>query len=137
MGSIPVGLDPVTVRARSNTEAWVVNGISDTISIVDLMSMNVVATLYPGNEPADVVFAGKPNRAFVSVSQLTPFPFARQTVLVQVRVAPQFPVRSLSQFPHFHFVFVAELGTQRKTESNTPTTRVFFMKGLLNCGEAG
>ena len=27
--AIPVGLDPVTVRARTNTEAWVVNVISD------------------------------------------------------------------------------------------------------------
>ena len=69
-GSVPVGLDPVTVRARTNTEAWVVNSISDTISIVDLNTMNVIATLYPGDEPADVVFGGKPQRAFVSVSQL-------------------------------------------------------------------
>ena len=32
-GSVPVGLDPVSVRARSNTEAWVVNHVSDTISV--------------------------------------------------------------------------------------------------------
>src|SRR5262245_5850061 len=30
---IPVGLEPVTVVARTNTEAWVVNHLSDTISI--------------------------------------------------------------------------------------------------------
>ena len=69
-GSIPVGLDPVSVRARTNTEAWVVNHVSDTLSIVDLAAMNVIATLYPGDEPADVVFAGVPQRAFVTVSQL-------------------------------------------------------------------
>ena len=69
-GSIPVGLDPVSVRARSNTEAWVVNHVSDTVSVVDLVAMNVIATLYPGDEPADVVFAGAPQRAFVTVSQL-------------------------------------------------------------------
>src|SRR5436309_13769070 len=34
--SIPVGLEPVTVAARSDSEAWVVNHLSDTISIVDL-----------------------------------------------------------------------------------------------------
>src|SRR5882762_831615 len=34
--SIPVGLEPVTVVARSDAEAWVVNHLSDTISIVDL-----------------------------------------------------------------------------------------------------
>ena len=66
-GSVPVGLDPVSVRARSNTEAWVVNHVSDTVSVVDLVAMNVIATLYPGDEPADVVFAGAPQRAFVTV----------------------------------------------------------------------
>ncbi|MHC4219865.1 MAG: YncE family protein, partial [Planctomycetota bacterium] len=69
-GAVPVGLDPVSVRARTDTEAWVVNHISDTVSIVDLAALNVTATLYPGDEPADVVFAGDPRRAFVSVSQL-------------------------------------------------------------------
>ncbi|MEE9533744.1 MAG: hypothetical protein V3W06_04945, partial [Acidimicrobiia bacterium] len=69
-GSIPVGLDPVSVRARTNTEAWVVNHASDSVSIVDLVTANVVATIYPGDEPADVVFAGSPQRAFVTVSQL-------------------------------------------------------------------
>ena len=69
-GSVPVGLDPVSVRARTNTEAWVVNHVSDTVSIVDLAAMNVIATLYPGDEPADVVFAGSSQRAFVTVSQL-------------------------------------------------------------------
>ncbi len=68
-GSVTVGLDPVSVRARSDTEAWVVNHISDSISIVDLGAMSVVATLYPGDEPADVVFASN-GRAFVTASQL-------------------------------------------------------------------
>src|SRR6266481_2279817 len=36
--SVPVGLEPVSVRARSNTEAWVANKISDTVSIVSLVS---------------------------------------------------------------------------------------------------
>ena len=67
--SIPVGLDPVSVRSRSNTEAWVVNHVSDTISIVDLAAGQVVATLQTDDEPCDVVFAGTPQRAFVSCSQ--------------------------------------------------------------------
>lgn len=69
-GSVPVGLDPVTVRARTNGEVWVVNRISDSVSIVDLATRNVVATLFPGDEPADVIFGGSPERAFVSVSEL-------------------------------------------------------------------
>ncbi|MGB0715229.1 MAG: hypothetical protein ACPGXK_05085 [Phycisphaerae bacterium] len=67
--SVPVGLDPVSVRARSNNEAWVVNHISDSVSIVDLASRNVIATLPTDDEPCDVVFAGAPSRAFVSCSQ--------------------------------------------------------------------
>jgi YVTN family beta-propeller protein len=69
-GSVVVGLDPVSVRARTDDEAWVVNHVSDTVSVVDLTTLSVVATLETGDEPADVVFAGAPQRAFVSVSQL-------------------------------------------------------------------
>jgi DNA-binding beta-propeller fold protein YncE len=66
--SIPVGLEPVSVRVRSDHEAWVVNHVSDSISIVDLDAGLVVETLLPGDEPTDVAFAG--GRAFVVCSQL-------------------------------------------------------------------
>lgn len=69
IASIPVGLDPVSVRARTDDEVWVVNHISDTVSIVSLAAMNVVQTVPTLDEPADVVFAGDPPRAFVSCSQ--------------------------------------------------------------------
>lgn len=68
VGSVPVGLDPVSVRFRTATEAWVVNHISDSISIVDVPSRRVVATLDTLDSPTDVVFAGTPRRAFVSCS---------------------------------------------------------------------
>src|SRR5579864_1131437 len=35
-GSIPVGLEPVAVAARSDQEVWVVNHLSDSVSIVQL-----------------------------------------------------------------------------------------------------
>ncbi len=66
---IPVGIEPVTVRARTNDEAWVVNHVSDDVSVVDLTTGNVVRTLLVGDEPTDVVFAGSPERAYVCVSQ--------------------------------------------------------------------
>jgi YVTN family beta-propeller protein len=66
---VPVGLEPVSVRQRTATEVWVVNHLSDDISIVDLTTMNVRATLAVGDEPTDVVFAGTAGRAFVCVSQ--------------------------------------------------------------------
>jgi YVTN family beta-propeller protein len=64
---MPVGLEPVSVAARSDGEAWVVNNVSDDVSIVDLVTRHVRATLRVGDEPADVVFAN--GRAYVSVSQ--------------------------------------------------------------------
>jgi YVTN family beta-propeller protein len=66
--SIAVGLDPVSVRLRSTTEAWVVNHMSDTISVVDIASGQLLHTIATGDEPADVVFAGTPQRAFVTIS---------------------------------------------------------------------
>lgn len=70
IGSIPVGLDPVSVRVRNGTEAWVVNHISDSVSIIDLTTLRLMATLPTADEPCDVVFAGSPERAFVSCSQV-------------------------------------------------------------------
>ena len=46
-----------------------VNTLSDDVSIVDLTTLHVTATLRVGDEPSDVVFAGSPQRAWVSVSQ--------------------------------------------------------------------
>ena len=65
--SIPVGLDPVSVRARHDGEAWVMNHVSDSLSVVDLTTGNVVRTLATADEPSDCVFVG--GRAFVSCSQ--------------------------------------------------------------------
>jgi DNA-binding beta-propeller fold protein YncE len=65
--SIGVGLEPVSVRARTETEYWVVNQLSDSISVVDLSVGLVVRTLSVGDEPTDVVFAA--GRAFVTSSQ--------------------------------------------------------------------
>src|SRR6185369_5265354 len=67
VAEIPVGLEPVSVAARTNSEAWVVNNLSDDVSVVDLGTMHVRATIRVGDEPNDVVFAG--TKAYVSVSQ--------------------------------------------------------------------
>jgi len=68
-GSVQVGVDPVSVRARTSGEVWVVNQISDSVSVVDLATMRVVRTILVGDEPADIVFAGpKGSRAFVSLA---------------------------------------------------------------------
>jgi YVTN family beta-propeller protein len=67
LGEVPVGLEPVSVRAQNDSTAWVVNRLSDDVSVVDLRSMRVRATLRVGDEPTDVAFAGSPARAFVCV----------------------------------------------------------------------
>src|SRR5262249_8128786 len=53
---VPVGLEPVAVAARSNTEVWVVNHLSDSISIVTVDTANpalsrVTRTLLTCDEP--------------------------------------------------------------------------------------
>src|SRR5499433_2277863 len=69
MAEIPVGLEPVSVAARNNNEAWVTNWLSDSVSIVDLNSGNVVRTLDVGDEPTDLIFAGAQSQsAFVCVA---------------------------------------------------------------------
>ncbi len=69
--SVPVGLEPVAVAVRTNDEAWVVNHLSDSVSIVSLDDKNsaVRRTLLVGDEPRDVVFAGPSrNRAFITTA---------------------------------------------------------------------
>ena len=67
--SIPVGLEPVAVAARSDSEVWVVNHLSDSVSVVDVASGRVVRTLLVGDEPRDIVFAGSGgNRAFITTA---------------------------------------------------------------------
>ena len=68
--SIPVGMEPVAVAARSNDEIWVVNHLSDSVSIVDLAATppRVERTLLVGDEPRDIVFAGPGAIAFISTA---------------------------------------------------------------------
>jgi DNA-binding beta-propeller fold protein YncE len=75
---VPVGLEPVAVAARTNaagfTEAWVVNHLPDSVSVVevdgaDATRSRVRRTLHVGDEPRDVVFAGPGGtRAFVTAA---------------------------------------------------------------------
>ncbi|MFT5710032.1 MAG: DNA-binding beta-propeller fold protein YncE [Halioglobus sp.] len=68
--SVTVGLEPVAVAVRNSNEVWVVNHLSDSVSIVDVgSSPRVVQTLLVGDEPRDIVFAGdKSQRAFITAT---------------------------------------------------------------------
>src|ERR1041385_8903887 len=66
---VAVGLEPVAVAARSASEVWVGNHLSDSVSIVSLAGTpHVVRTLLVGDEPRDIVFAGNPLRAFITTA---------------------------------------------------------------------
>jgi DNA-binding beta-propeller fold protein YncE len=66
---VAVGLEPVAVAIRNNSEVWVVNHLSDSISIVSLSGVpHVSRTLLVGDEPRDIVFAGNPPRAFITTA---------------------------------------------------------------------
>jgi DNA-binding beta-propeller fold protein YncE len=117
VNSIPVGVDPVTARWRTNTELWVVNQVSDSISIIDIGLGIVTDTLSTyeladgdsdgdlegipnGDEPADVVFgdrAGTPV-AIVSCSRtdtLLVYELAGLSVTDEIYLAGEDP-RSLA-----------------------------------------
>jgi YVTN family beta-propeller protein len=104
-----VGLDPVSVRFRELNELWVANYISDSISVIDLTSMRVVASLTTSNEPSDIVFAGSPTRAFVSCGQpnlvqvFSPGPFQLITNLAIDGNRP----RAMATSPDYSTVYVA------------------------------
>ena len=69
--SVPVGLEPVAVALRNDSEAWVVNHLSDSITVIDVSSSppRVIRTLLVGDEPRDIVFAGPGrDRAFITTA---------------------------------------------------------------------
>ncbi|QDV04817.1 hypothetical protein Poly30_03100 [Planctomycetes bacterium Poly30] len=107
---VPVGLDPISVRQRGANEVWVVNSISDSISVVDLIQRSVVATVDTADEPADVIFAGSPERAFVSCSQANLVqvfdPAATAAPLAQVPILGEEP-RAMAKSADGSTVYVA------------------------------
>jgi sugar lactone lactonase YvrE/mono/diheme cytochrome c family protein len=70
-GSIEVGLEPVALALRSDNEVWVVNHLSDSVSIVEIDGdgPHVARTLLVGDEPRDIVFGGPhKNLAFITTA---------------------------------------------------------------------
>ncbi|MDB6152585.1 MAG: hypothetical protein JWL90_1038 [Chthoniobacteraceae bacterium] len=67
IAEIPVGIEPVSVRARTNDEVWVVNEVSDSVSIISLSRTVVTDTLRASDEPADILFVS--GKAYVSCAR--------------------------------------------------------------------
>ncbi len=114
LGSTPVGLEPVAVAERSAGEVWVVNHLSDDVSIVDVASSppRVVRTLLLGDEPTDVVFAS--GRAFVATARRGQ----------NTNVDPAFLTRAVNRTPGRALVFVFDPANLGGTLAGTPLTVV-------------
>jgi YVTN family beta-propeller protein len=107
IAEIPVGVEPVSVNALSNDEVWVVNEVSDSVSVVSVTRRMVVDTLLVKDEPADVVFAG--GKAFVSASRnnrVSVFDLASHVLLTNIALLGENP-RSLAVNTNGSKVFVA------------------------------
>ncbi len=63
--SIPVGMEPVALAVNGN-DLWVVNHLSDSVSVVDTTRSVVKRTLLVGDEPRDIVFAK--DKAFITTA---------------------------------------------------------------------
>jgi len=66
-GSVFTGLEPISVRMRGDNEAWVVNQLSDSVSMVNLITMRVERTVRVGDEPADINSSGAVDAADVAM----------------------------------------------------------------------
>lgn len=69
IAEIPVGVEPVSVWPVSNDEVWVVNHVSDSVSVVSVSRGIVTDTLAAGDEPCDIVVAGATPRAYVTAAR--------------------------------------------------------------------
>lgn len=106
---VPVGLLPVSVRRRTSDELWVVNELSDSISIVSLTHHAVVATLPTGDEPGDVAFID--DLAFVTCSRdhcIEVFDAVERTKTAEIPLEGLFP-RSLAVSPDGEQLYVSFL----------------------------
>ena len=119
--TIPVGVDPVSVKVRpGGAQAWVVNQISDSVSVIDLASGRVVRTILTADEPADVAFSGvgAAERAFVTCAQpgiVQVFdPSAPATPLTTITLQGADPRAMLTSADGL-WVFVAIFGSGNRT----------------------
>jgi DNA-binding beta-propeller fold protein YncE len=104
LGETTVGLRPVALALHGD-HAWVVNHLSDSVSVVDIRNPDrptVVHTLQVGDEPRGIVVAGsKHERVFVATARrgetLTPG-IGRALIWVFEAAQPKAPAKILTLF---------------------------------------
>jgi DNA-binding beta-propeller fold protein YncE len=140
---IPVGLGPVSVNPLSNDVAWVVNQVSNSISVISVSkgivtsTINVKVPIVPlsvgasGGEPMDVVFAGA--QAYVSVSRAHQIAVFNTTTLAQVTSVNLFgdSPRAMAISPDGKTVYAA------LALAGNGTTLIPNTKAPPQCGTAG
>jgi YVTN family beta-propeller protein len=109
IAQIPVGLGPVSVNPLTDDVAWVVNQVSNSVSIVSVSQGIVTNTI--GNlqsEPMDVVFAGV-NQAYVSISRSNQIAVFDTSTLAPIATIPVFGdnPRALAVSPDGSTVYAA------------------------------
>jgi len=132
IAQIPVGLGPVSVHPLNDEEAWVVNQVSNSVSIVSVSQGIVTDTITNLiSEPMDVVFVG--NQAYVSVSrsnQIDVFDVTTHALISSLTVLGDNP-RALAVSPDGTKVYAAF------ALSGNATTVIPFSLAPPQCGSAG
>jgi len=112
IAEIPVGIEPVSVNINpnvaGNNEAWVVNQISNSVSVVSVSKGIVTNTIYAKAEPSDVVFAGT-GLAFVSIARsnlVNVYSASSHVLLKSIPLTGEEP-RALAVSPNGSTVYVA------------------------------
>jgi YVTN family beta-propeller protein len=108
LAQIPVGLGPVSVNPLTDDVAWVVNQVSNSVSIVSVSEGIVTATInYIKSEPMDVVFVG--TQAYVSISRANQIAVFNTNTLALTNTIPVFGdnPRALAVSPDGSTVYAA------------------------------
>jgi len=106
---IPVGVGPVSVNPLTDDIVWVVNQVSNSISLVSVSEGIVTATIQVKPEPMDVVFANNNTQAYVSVGRLNAIAVYDTNTYALITVIPlfgDFP-RNLAVSPDGSMVYAA------------------------------
>ena len=133
LAQIPVGVGPVSVNPLTDDEAWVVNQVSNSVSIVSVSKGIVTNTIgHLMSEPMDVVFAGT-DQAYVSVSRSNQIMVFNTTTFAPISAIPVYGdnPRAMAVSPDKSTVYAAF------ALSGNATTLVPEKEAPLQCGSEG
>ncbi|MBL8879256.1 MAG: YncE family protein [Phycisphaerales bacterium] len=126
----PVGLEPVAVAFApgAGRTAWVVNRISDSISVVDVHTGRVVDIIPTGDEPVNIMFNSAGTAAFIVLEsgQLVAIDVATRSVISTLALPGNNP-RAAAYDAGAQRVYVAALHSGNNTSVVGKTFRAAFI----------